>query len=89
MCVCVCVLARVCVYVCVQSLGMTREEVAGQGFVILMAGYETTSTTLQYLTYNLALHQDVQQRVYEEIIDTIGDVRLIYHSSLSFSTLNH
>ncbi|XP_025105956.1 cytochrome P450 3A29-like [Pomacea canaliculata] len=57
---------------------MTREEVAGQGFVILMAGYETTSTTLQFLTYNLALHQDVQQRVYEEIIDTIGDADPTY-----------
>ncbi|PVD25683.1 hypothetical protein C0Q70_13342 [Pomacea canaliculata] len=63
---------------CRKFFGMTREEVAGQGFVILMAGYETTSTTLQFLTYNLALHQDVQQRVYEEIIDTIGDADPTY-----------
>ncbi|PVD25688.1 hypothetical protein C0Q70_13348 [Pomacea canaliculata] len=53
---------------------MTREEVAGQGFVILIAGYETTATTLQYLTYNLAKNQDVQQRVYEEMRDELGDI---------------
>ncbi|XP_025103431.1 cytochrome P450 3A5-like isoform X5 [Pomacea canaliculata] len=52
---------------------MTREEVAGQGFIILIAGYETTATTLQYLTYNLAKNQDVQQRVYEEMRDELGD----------------
>ncbi|PVD25687.1 hypothetical protein C0Q70_13346 [Pomacea canaliculata] len=53
--------------------GMSREEVAGQGFIILIAGYETTATTLQYLTYNLAMNQDVQQRVYEEMRDELGD----------------
>ncbi|XP_025103422.1 cytochrome P450 3A5-like [Pomacea canaliculata] len=52
---------------------MTREEVAGQGFVILIGSYETTTTTLQYLTYNLAKNQDVQQRVYEEMRDELGD----------------
>ncbi|XP_025103440.1 cytochrome P450 3A5-like [Pomacea canaliculata] len=52
---------------------MTREEVAAQGVIILIAGYETTATTLQYLTYNLAMNQDVQQRVYEEMRDELGD----------------
>ncbi|XP_025103420.1 cytochrome P450 3A29-like isoform X5 [Pomacea canaliculata] len=52
---------------------MTREEVAAQGVIILIAGYETTATTLQYLTYNLAKNQDVQQRVYEEMRDELGD----------------
>lgn len=54
---------------------MTREEIVAQGILVLSAGYETTATTLQYLSYNLALHQDVQQRVYEEIMSNIGKVR--------------
>ncbi|XP_025103410.1 cytochrome P450 3A5-like [Pomacea canaliculata] len=57
----------------VDEKRMSREEVAGQGFIILIAGYETTATTLQYLTYNLAMNQDVQQRVYEEMRDELGD----------------
>ena len=46
----------------------------GQGFIILLAGYETTSTTLQYLTYNLTLNPDVQEKVFEEIRDKVGNV---------------
>ena len=54
--------------------GMTVEEIVGQGFIILIAGYETTSTTLQYLTYNLTLNPDVQEKVFEEIRDKVGNV---------------
>lgn len=36
--------------------------------------YETTSTALAYTTYLIAKHQDVQQRLYEEIKDLIERV---------------
>ena len=56
---------------------MTEDEVADNAIVFLLAGYETTSTMLSYTTYLLAKHQDVQQRLYEEIVQHLNEeVRL-------------
>jgi cytochrome P450 len=38
-------------------------------FIILVAGYETTSTALGYCTYRLAMHQDIQEKLYEELVE--------------------
>ena len=35
--------------------------------VFLAAGYETTATTLSYVSYYLALNPDIQNRLREEI----------------------
>ena len=35
----------------------------------LIAGYETTSTALGYCTYRLATHQDVQEKLYKELVE--------------------
>ena len=39
----------------------------GQIFVFLAAGYETTATTLAYLSYYLALNPDIQSKLQDEI----------------------
>jgi len=44
-----------------------------QGMLFIVAGYETTANTLGSMMYFFATEQDAQDRVYEEIIDTIGD----------------
>jgi cytochrome P450 len=38
-------------------------------FIVLIAGYETTSTALGYCTYRLAIHQDIQEKIYEELAE--------------------
>ncbi|XP_045848593.1 cytochrome P450 3A12-like isoform X7 [Meles meles] len=42
-------------------------ELVAQSMTFLFAGYETTSTALSFLAYELATHPDVQQKLQEEI----------------------
>ncbi|XP_041853699.1 thromboxane-A synthase [Melanotaenia boesemani] len=52
-----------------QKKMMTEDEVIGQAFVFLLAGYETSSNTLAFTCYLLALHPECQQKVHEEVDD--------------------
>uniref|UniRef100_A0A8D1F3E5 unspecific monooxygenase n=1 Tax=Sus scrofa TaxID=9823 RepID=A0A8D1F3E5_PIG len=47
--------------------GLSDEELVAQGVIFIFAGYETTSSSLSLLVYELATHPDVQQKLQEEI----------------------
>ncbi|KAH9510158.1 hypothetical protein Btru_043620 [Bulinus truncatus] len=51
----------------VNYKGLSDEEVIGQSMLVIFAGLETTATTLQMCLFELAKHQDIQDKVYEEI----------------------
>ncbi|PVD38390.1 hypothetical protein C0Q70_01004 [Pomacea canaliculata] len=57
---------------------LSEDEVLGQATAILLGGYETTSTTLKFLSYNLALHPEIQEKVVQEIKDQLGDGDVTY-----------
>uniref|UniRef100_A0A2K6KKT2 unspecific monooxygenase n=1 Tax=Rhinopithecus bieti TaxID=61621 RepID=A0A2K6KKT2_RHIBE len=42
-------------------------ELVAQSIIIIFAAYDTTSTTLPFIMYELATHPDVQQKLQEEI----------------------
>lgn len=53
------------------------ELVSGQALEVLTDGYEGTSRNLAFTIYSLAMHQNVQQKLYEEItakIATFGHI---------------
>ena len=61
--------------------GLTKDEVMAQGVLFFLAGYETTAATISYLMYSLALYPDVQEKLYEEILNVadnkVGSVPLM------------
>ncbi|XP_029651416.2 cytochrome P450 3A14-like [Octopus sinensis] len=57
---------------------LTDEEIIAQSIIFFMAGYETTATTLSFMAHLLALHEDIQDKVYQEIQSVIGKKTLDY-----------
>ncbi|KAH8277616.1 hypothetical protein KR018_002239, partial [Drosophila ironensis] len=56
------------------SHGLTLEQMAAQSFVFFVAGFETSSSTMAFCLYELALQQDIQQRLREEIESVLNKV---------------
>lgn len=50
-----------------NSFSISFNELAAQAFAFFIGGYETTSSTMSFLLHQLALHDDVQRKVREEI----------------------
>lgn len=48
------------------------EEMAAHAHLFFVGGYESSSTTMSFLLYELAKHTEIQQKVYEEIIEVLG-----------------
>lgn len=54
-----------------QKKTLTHYEVIAQSFIILTAGFETTATSIQFSLYMLAVHPQIQEKVYEEIQEVV------------------
>lgn len=61
-----------------QKAPMHLDTVVSNCYGFLLAGYETTSTALTYMAYLLATHPDVQEKLYEEIKEKIGNSDATY-----------
>ena len=55
-----------------EDEGLNTDDLAMNLFDFLLAGTETSSTTLKWLVLYLTLHQEVQDRCREEILRVIG-----------------
>ncbi|KAL0280662.1 UNVERIFIED_CONTAM: hypothetical protein PYX00_001886 [Menopon gallinae] len=50
-----------------NNIELTENVIAAQAMIFFLAGFETTSTTLSYCMYELALNPDIQKKMKEEI----------------------
>ncbi|OTF80158.1 hypothetical protein BLA29_014159, partial [Euroglyphus maynei] len=66
--------------------GISREEIAGQGIIFFLAGYDTTNVTLCHTIYHLIKHPEWQDKLYEEL--SAQDANLDYESLRSLPILN-
>lgn len=55
------------IYISGDGKTLTMDELTAQSFVFFLAGFETSSTTMTFALYELAIHQDLQDKVREEI----------------------
>ena len=64
---------------------LSDDAIYANSITFLLAGHETTSFTLTYTTYLLALHPDIQQRLYEDLKASIPDSQVLQQLNLSHS----
>ncbi len=58
-------------------LALNDKEILGQALMFLLAGYETVSILMSFFFYVMATESVIQEKVYEEIRQEIGDVSII------------
>ncbi|CAL8381460.1 unnamed protein product [Arctogadus glacialis] len=54
------------------TMEMSLEEIYANATEMLLAGVDTTSFTLTWAVYMLALNKEVQQEIYEEVLGVLG-----------------
>lgn len=55
-----------------KERGLNDDELAANALIVLMAGYDTTATTLTWMCYLLATNPDIQEKLVGEIDNIIG-----------------
>jgi cytochrome P450 family 6 len=68
----------------------TKEELAAEAFIIFFGGFETSSSLMTFILYELALNEDIQNRLREEIVTGIdeNDGKLTYDMLFGFKYLD-
>jgi len=73
-----------------EVAGLSIDCLAAQVFVFYLGGFETSSTTMTFCLYELSLHQDIQDRLREEIDVVLQkhDGKLTYEGILEMEYLD-
>ncbi|GBN61088.1 Cytochrome P450 3A4 [Araneus ventricosus] len=62
---------------------LTVNELVAQCIIFFLAGYDTTASTLSFVIYNLALHEDIQEKVHNELVGALEGT----HGELTYEAL--
>ncbi|CAG9789580.1 unnamed protein product [Diatraea saccharalis] len=56
-----------------EIVTITDELIAAQAMIFYVAGFDTTANTLSFLLYEVAKHQDIQEKMLKEIKQVLAD----------------
>lgn len=51
--------------------GLTEKELVSEAFVIYLAGFETSASSMTFALFELAQHQEIQNKLRKEIQDVL------------------
>uniref|UniRef100_A0A671TX27 Cytochrome P450 3A n=1 Tax=Sparus aurata TaxID=8175 RepID=A0A671TX27_SPAAU len=72
-----------------QDKGLSDHEILSQAMIFLFAGYETTSSSLSFAAYNLALNPHIMKRLQDEIDATFpGKAPVEYQALMQMEYLD-
>jgi cytochrome P450 family 3 subfamily A len=57
----------------IAEKSLTEQELIADVFIFLLAGHETSATTLNWMLYELCLQPEIQEKMYEEVTRVLGD----------------
>lgn len=57
----------------IELLEFDGDDLIAQAAVFFTAGFETTSTTISFVVYELAIHLEMQDRLRKEILDALEE----------------
>ena len=73
---------------CVCVAGLTDHEILSQAMIFIFAGYETTSSTLGFICYDLATNPHIQKILQKEIDEIFPEKVSIIWNELSINQSN-
>ncbi|GFT54954.1 cytochrome P450 3A4 [Nephila pilipes] len=59
------------VFKSVTKKNLSLDELVAQCVIFFLAGYDTTASTLSFVSYLLALHPEIQEKVHEELVEAV------------------
>ncbi|KAF5283094.1 hypothetical protein FQA39_LY17435 [Lamprigera yunnana] len=66
-----------------NGAGFTDEELREEVDTFMIAGSDTTASTMSFAFIMLAMFPDIQQKVYEEVMNVLGPDKFVEHSDLN------
>lgn len=63
---------------------LTLNEMAANTYIFILAGYESSATTMTFFMYEMAKNPDIQQKVFEEI----NEVLQKHNGKLNYDSLS-
>lgn len=71
------------------EMALTMDEAASQAFIFFLAGFETTSTTISFALFEMALNRDVQAKARSEVVRVLDkyDGTLCYEAVMELGYL--